>query len=105
MSKEVLIRLEDVKKYFEFKDGFATQYVKAVDGITLDIFKDDFSGPDNNMSSQILSLNYQPVRLLMNQKLGFFMPRQHHKTLRISETIFRRCGDVDYIVIQDFQPY
>ena len=44
MSKDVLIRLEDVKKYFEFKDGFATQYVKAVDGITLDIFKGETLG-------------------------------------------------------------
>ena len=44
MSKEVLIHLEDVKKYFEFKDGFATQYVKAVDGITLDVYKGETLG-------------------------------------------------------------
>ena len=46
MSKEqeVLIHLEDVKKYFEFKDGFTTQYVKAVDGITLDIYKGETLG-------------------------------------------------------------
>ena len=44
MSKEVLIHLEDVKKYFEFKDGFTTQYVKAVDGITLDVYKGETLG-------------------------------------------------------------
>lgn len=43
-EKQVLIHLEDVKKYFEFKDGFATEYVKAVDGITLDIFKGETLG-------------------------------------------------------------
>lgn len=43
-EREVLIHLQDVKKYFEFKDGFATQYVKAVDGITLDIYKGETLG-------------------------------------------------------------
>jgi len=43
-EKEVLIRLEDVKKYFEFKDGFTTQYVKAVDGVTLNIYRGETLG-------------------------------------------------------------
>ena len=33
-----------MKKYFEFKDGFTTQYVKAVDGVTLDIYKGETLG-------------------------------------------------------------
>lgn len=43
-EKELLIHLENVKKYFEFKDGFATEYIKAVDGISLDIFKGETVG-------------------------------------------------------------
>ena len=43
-EKEVLIHLDDVKKYFEFKDGFATEYIKAVDGISLDIYKGETVG-------------------------------------------------------------
>ena len=44
MSDKVLLHLENVKKYFEFKEGFATKYVKAVDGITMDIFEDETLG-------------------------------------------------------------
>ena len=44
MSDKVLLHLENVKKYFEFKEGFATRYVKAVDGITMDIFEDETLG-------------------------------------------------------------
>ncbi|MCI8525364.1 MAG: ATP-binding cassette domain-containing protein [Oscillospiraceae bacterium] len=44
MNREPLVRLDHVKKYFAFKEGLATSYVKAVDGITLDIFPGETMG-------------------------------------------------------------
>ena len=44
MTHEPLIHLENAKKYFEFKEGFTTQYIKAVDGITLDIYPGETLG-------------------------------------------------------------
>jgi len=43
-KNEVLLHLEDVKKYFEFKDGFVTRHIKAVDGVTLDIYQGETLG-------------------------------------------------------------
>lgn len=43
-EQEILLHLQNVKKYFEFKDGFTTQYIKAVDGVTLDIYKGETLG-------------------------------------------------------------
>ena len=43
-NKEVLIHTENVKKYFPYSEGFQTKYVKAVDNISLDIFKGETIG-------------------------------------------------------------
>jgi len=47
MTNEVLFKLEDVKKYFPIKEGMlkkSKNYVKAVDGISLDIFSGETLG-------------------------------------------------------------
>lgn len=44
MSTDSLVRLESVKKYFEFKEGFTTQYIRAVDNVTLDIGRGETFG-------------------------------------------------------------
>lgn len=43
-NKEVLIRAEGVKKYFPFSEGFKTKYVKAVDNISMDIYRGETIG-------------------------------------------------------------
>ena len=46
MNQEILISAENLKKYFPVKKflGGKTQYVKAVDGVTLDIYKGETFG-------------------------------------------------------------
>ncbi|MDD3212962.1 MAG: ATP-binding cassette domain-containing protein [Eubacteriales bacterium] len=47
MSKEVLMHVEDVKKYYPLKSTRLlgmTSYLKAVDGVTLDIYKGEVLG-------------------------------------------------------------
>ena len=44
MESKTLIHLDSVRKYFEFKEGFATNYIKAVDGISLDILAGETFG-------------------------------------------------------------
>lgn len=46
MSQELLISAKELKKYFPVKNflGGKTQYVKAVDGVTMDIFKGETFG-------------------------------------------------------------
>ena len=45
-NKEILIKTLQLKKYFPIKKflGGKTQYIKAVDGITMDIFKGETFG-------------------------------------------------------------
>lgn len=43
-NKEILIHTENVKKYFPYSEGFKTKYVKAVDNISLDIYKGETLG-------------------------------------------------------------
>lgn len=42
--KEILIKVQDVKKYFPFSEGMKKKYVKAIDGVSLDIFKGETLG-------------------------------------------------------------
>ena len=46
MNQEILIAAENLKKYFPVKKflGGKTQYVKAVDGVTLNIYKGETFG-------------------------------------------------------------
>lgn len=44
MSKDTLLEINRVKKYFEFKEGFATRYIKAVDDISLDVNRGETLG-------------------------------------------------------------
>lgn len=43
-NKEILIHTENVKKYFPYSEGFKTKYVKAVDNISLDIYRGETLG-------------------------------------------------------------
>ncbi len=42
--KEAIVRLERVKKYFPFKEGFRTRYIKAIDDISFEIYKGETFG-------------------------------------------------------------
>ena len=44
MTHEPLIQLNQVKKHFPFKVGFQTQFIKAVDGVTMDIYRQEALG-------------------------------------------------------------
>ena len=44
MKDKVLIQLRNVTKHFPYAEGFRTNYVKAVDGINLDIFQGEALG-------------------------------------------------------------
>lgn len=43
-DKKILIHTENVKKYFPYSEGFKTKYVKAVDNISIDVFKGETLG-------------------------------------------------------------
>jgi len=40
----VLISVKNIKKYFPFKEGFQTKYIKAIDDISFDIYKGETLG-------------------------------------------------------------
>jgi len=44
VTHEPLIQLNQVKKHFPFKVGFQTQFIKAVDGVTMDIYRQEALG-------------------------------------------------------------
>ncbi|MCI8417400.1 MAG: ATP-binding cassette domain-containing protein [Lachnospiraceae bacterium] len=44
MAENVLVKLDNVKKYFPVKEGFQTRYLKALDGISLEIRKGETMG-------------------------------------------------------------
>ena len=44
MTREPLIQMDNVKKHFPFKTGFKTSYIKAVDGVTMDIYRQEALG-------------------------------------------------------------
>ena len=44
MSNRVLVQIKDVKKYFPYNDGFRTKSVKAVDGVSLNIYEGEALG-------------------------------------------------------------
>lgn len=44
MKDNPLIKVENIKKYFPFKEGFKTRYIKAIDDISFDIYKGETLG-------------------------------------------------------------
>ncbi len=105
MNKKVLIHLEDVKMHFEIKknsDFFSKkQYVKAVDGVTIDIYENETFGLVGESGSGKSTLGKLILRLL-NKSYGSVLYNGKNLT-ELPEKQMRKLRKELQIVFQD--PY